>query len=509
MSETDAFVATVRAVDRASAPLKKIGAQLRGLVGIQNQVKEASKGLAESGSRHFDALAQHVKLVSGHVGTLDSKIKKVTGSLTAFLPMLGGMAGVGSLAGIFMLTDKAATGSAKSAADAAKVGISKGQLGGLKYAARMSEVDPDALVPSFERLNKAIAAASAGKNKDVAALFSRLGISLKGADGHIRTVAEVMPQLSDAIKNADGPAERTRIAMALFGKAGADLLPMLMKGSEALKAYAEDGKRLGYEATEVERAALQPFHEQMIRLNAVTGSFSRAVGVKLAPILEPVLHKVTDLIIANKDWMASFAAEKVKAIADALKQIDWNDLIERVKGVVSVFTSFGSSTMGLVSIMGGMALVITSPLIGAIAGLIGILKDLGIILRGLTFLGLGKPDFRRGRRPDRRGRCPRCGSGGSRSKATSPICNGIVASFQSAWQYIEPIVQKIAGAVGAIRNSWAGRHLGLGTDDTSSGPGPRAPAPVSPYQPRQPGPPQYRARRRRRAADRRPGERAG
>ena len=464
MSETDAFVATVRAVDRASAPLKKIGAQLRGLVGIQNRVKEASKGLAESGSRHFDALAQHVKLVSGHVGTLDSKIKKVTGSLTAFLPMLGGMAGVGSLAGIFMLTDKAATGSAKSAADAAKVGISKGQLGGLKYAARMSEVDPDALVPSFERLNKAIAAASAGKNKDVAALFSRLGISLKGADGHIRTVAEVMPQLSDAIKNADGPAERTRIAMALFGKAGADLLPMLMKGSEALKAYAEDGKRLGYEATEVERAALQPFHEQMIRLNAVTGSFSRAVGVKLAPILEPVLHKVTDLIIANKDWMASFAAEKVKAIADALKQIDWNDLIERVKGVVSVFTSFGSSTMGLVSIIGGMALVITSPLIGAIAGLIGILKDLGDDLRGLTLLALANPILA--------AVALIAGAAAALWFWWKPIKGyftdmwaGIVASFQSAWQYIEPIVHAVQRLDGAgIRARLRGREHRRGDD---------------------------------------------
>ena len=482
MAGTDVFNAAIRAIDQASGPIAAVAAKMRGLIGLQHKSTEASKEAAAAGGRSFAALSAHVNLLRGHFGGLNATIGRVRGSLSEFLPMLGALGAGSSLAGMFALVDKTATGAAKGAADAAKIG---GSAGPYKFAAKMTGVDPDAVVPGIEKLEKAMSLAVAGKNKDVAAMFKHLGVSMTDANGKVRSFAEIMPQLADALKNTTDPAMRVRAATALFGKAGVDLIPMLIQGSAALKAYAEEGKKLGYVATDEEKAGLKDYHEQMLRLGAATSGFATAIGSKLAPVLAPVVAKVVELVAANKDWMASYVADKVRELAHWLSMLHLGELIDRVRAVTSVMISFGSTTGGLASIIGGITLVLGSPLIGAVANLLGIFGKLITVLRALALLVWANPIVL--------AVAAVVAAAYLLWKYWEPIKDffadlwkSVVASFQNAWTYIQPIVAKITGAVSAIRNGWVGRQLGL--EEGAPAPA-RAPPPVSPYSPGSPAAP--------------------
>ena len=483
MASTDVFNAAIRAIDQASGPIAAVAAKMRGLIGLQHKSTEVSKEAAAAGSRSFAALSAHVNVLRGHFGGLNATIGKVRGSLSEFLPMLGALGAGSSLAGMFALVDKTATSAAKNAADAAKIG---GSAGPYKFAARMTGVDPDALVPGIEKLEKAMALGVAGKNKNVADLFLHLGIAMKDANGKVRNFAEVMPQLADAFKNTTDPAMRVRMATALFGKAGVDLIPMLEQGSEALRKYAAEGKKLGYVATDEEKAGLKEYHEQMLRLGAATSGFATAIGSKLAPVLAPVVAKVVELVAANKEWMASYVADKVRELAYWLSMLHLGELIDRVRAVTSVMVSFGSTTGGLASIIGGLTLALGSPLLSAVVNLIGIFGKLIKVLRALALLVWANPIVL--------AVAAVVAAAYLIWKYWEPIkeffadlWKGVVASFQNAWTYIQPIVAKIAGAVNSIRNSWVGRQIGLA--DAAS-PGASGPAPpVSPYSPGSPARP--------------------
>lgn len=214
------------------------------------------------------------------------------------------------------------TGFIKSSIDAAdnindlsqKIGVSVENLAGYKLAAEQSGTSLEGMGNAAKFLNKNIA-----ENDP---LLKKLGINATDANG-------AMVQLADVFNRIPDGAQKTAIAMQLMGKSGADMIPLLNGGGEALKGMIEQGQRLNPFTTEMARAADQ-FNDSL----AVLQTQASGPGISLANNLLPALIAITEGFNNAAQSKASFlggAALGVNIFNTAGQQL--KDLREEIKSL--------------------------------------------------------------------------------------------------------------------------------------------------------------------------------
>ena len=140
----------------------------------------------------------------------------------------------------------------KSAIDAAdqlnklsqKIGISVEALSTLRFAAQLSDVSLETLQKGIKGLSQNIAEANTGVG-DGAQVFDALGISVKNADGSMKSTEAVLLQVADVFANLEDGAVKTALAVKVFGKSGMDMIPFLNQGSSGIRALVQEAERLG------------------------------------------------------------------------------------------------------------------------------------------------------------------------------------------------------------------------------------------------------------------------
>ncbi|MBF0417210.1 MAG: hypothetical protein HQL86_03070 [Magnetococcales bacterium] len=95
-------------------------------------------------------------------------------------------------------------------------------------AAKASGTDMDYVAKAMAKLSKSEFDAANG-NERAASIFKQLGVSVKETDGRLRESGDVMRDLSGKLFDLSDGTTRVAVAQELFGKSGADLLPMLQR----------------------------------------------------------------------------------------------------------------------------------------------------------------------------------------------------------------------------------------------------------------------------------------
>src|SRR5690606_5933296 len=106
---------------------------------------------------------------------------------------------------------------------AQSIGVPVEELSKLKNAADLSGVSLESLSKGVARLNRNIVEGAQGLSTPIRA-FEALGISIRNADGSLKTVSQALPEIADKFATMrDGP-EKTALSMQLLGRAGAELI---------------------------------------------------------------------------------------------------------------------------------------------------------------------------------------------------------------------------------------------------------------------------------------------
>lgn len=269
----------------------------------------------------------------------EQAMQKMQASTDAMRSALVGLAsGAASALSVSMFT-----GMIKGAIDAAdhlndlskKTGIAVGTLGGLGFAAGQAGGDLESVTAAAGKLNKSIAEA-AGGNKEFGAAFDALGINIRDASGQLKTADVVMAEVADKFAGyQDGP-EKAAIALRLFGKAGADIIPFLDDGGNSMRDNVEYYKRFSGVTAEV-AAASDQFNDTMGKLNLLSGAFGRT----LAADLLPTLQTLADYMVESKEKSTAFstAASGIATIFETIVVLGAN--------VVFVFKGVGAELGGI------------------------------------------------------------------------------------------------------------------------------------------------------------------
>jgi hypothetical protein len=195
-----------------------------------------------------------------------------------------------------------------------KTGIAADTLGGLGFAAQQSGGDLESFVAGAGKLNKALAEAAAG-NVEVSNAFKALGINVLDSVGNTKLADVALAEIADKFaKLADGP-EKVALAIKLFGKAGADMIPILNEGGASLLANVEYFKR--YSGVTLETAAAaDKFNDTLAKVHLLQQAFAKNLAAELLPILQTLANRFVDA----KEQGDGFAGV-AKKIAGALSGI--------------------------------------------------------------------------------------------------------------------------------------------------------------------------------------------
>ena len=175
-----------------------------------------------------------------------------------------------------------------------RTGVAVEELSRLQYAAKLSDTSTEALGKGIGNLSKLMVGAANG-GAESGKLFERFDISLRNADGTMRSTTEVLYDLADVFAAMpDGP-EKTALAMEFFGKKlGTELIPLLNQGSAGLREMGDEAERLGLVLNAEQAKAAAEFNDNLDRLGQLSKSVAVSIGNALIPALNGMLGKLTD-----------------------------------------------------------------------------------------------------------------------------------------------------------------------------------------------------------------------
>jgi len=261
-----ANVATIeiRAQDKTTTAFRKVNSGLRGL-------------------------DQQINTTKGKMGMLNGGLGKMVG-------LMGGVIGVAAI-----------TGFAKNLLTTAdrlqKVGLQLGlpveKLQAFQFAASQTGINTEAMNSALKKFNINIGKAGEGFGEQVKG-FENLGIAIHDTNGNLRDSPAIFEEVADKIALMESPAQKAEAAVALFGKAGVDLLPLLNLGAGGVRDF---------EKTLVDAGAVigQDAADDISTFNDKIDLLGRTLTANFAPVLVAILPALT-LLADNIDIVAGFVA---------------------------------------------------------------------------------------------------------------------------------------------------------------------------------------------------------
>jgi len=213
----------------------------------------------------------------------------------------GALAGGAAVGGLLAITKGVIDAGDSLAKLSQKTGIAVEDLAKLQYAAGLSGVESEALGKSLNKLAVQVTSAAAGA-PETASTFAALSIDLRNTDKTLKGTADVLGELADKFAAMpDGP-EKAALAIKLFGKAGADMIPLLNGGSAAIKAMGDEVEALGgLMSTQLAKSSEQ-FNDNLDRLKTSASAVGISIANALLPALNDLLQKFIDLKTSKLDW---------------------------------------------------------------------------------------------------------------------------------------------------------------------------------------------------------------
>lgn len=283
------------------------------------------------------------------------KLKKSLGSVSGALDVVKGVAASVGAA----LSVSAFAGWIKGAIDAAdkmdelseRSGVAVKDVAGLQLAFQQSGLSAEALQSNMSRLNKGIA-----EGNDA---FTAMGVSTRNADGSLKSTRQMLGDVADKFANYGDGAGKAALAMEIFGKSGADMLPLLNGGSAALDEFDAMARKLGLtmDAETTKNAAA--FNDTLELLGLGTQGVARQVAAQLLPTLSGLAGQFLESMTSG-DKLTKTA----EFLATGLKSLYVVGL-----GVVEIFSTVGKT-------LGGVAAAIVAAVSGDFQGAGNILREM-------------------------------------------------------------------------------------------------------------------------------------
>lgn len=285
----------------------------------------------------FDKLKQSLSTVSGAMDV----VKGVAASIGV---ALSASAFGGWIKGAIDAADEMGKLSQKS-------GIAVKDVGGLQLAFQQSGLSAEALQANMSRLNKGIA--------DGNDAFAAMGVSTRNADGSLKSTRQMLGEVADKFAGYEDGAAKAALAMEIFGKSGADMLPLLNGGAAALDEFDAMARKLGLTMDEETTKNAEAFNDTLELVSLGSQGVARQIAAQLLPTLSG---------LAGQFLESMTSGDKLTKTAEFLST-GLKGLYVVGLGVVEIFSTVGKT-------LGGVAAAIVAAVSGDFQGAGNILREM-------------------------------------------------------------------------------------------------------------------------------------
>lgn len=324
----------------------------------------------------------NIRRLGNSMQGLEGQIKNTNQAAGLLVMGIKGLAAAAVTGGIVAL--------AKNAIDLAddmrdlsqRTGVSIQTLGQFKIAAELSGSSLEGVAKGLTFLNKNMVAAATG-TEAAAAAFKTIGVATTDAQGNLRTADQVFLDIADRFATLrDGP-EKAALAMKVFGKAGAELIPILNLGSQEIQ-------RFGLNISQDFADKADAFNDQIGIANAQLTNLTIQIGSALLPVFNGLLLTLTQSVAQIGQWIQGIqAAYKENAIFKT--SIDTLVGALLAFATVQVFSAFIAGARAAIVITGSLITALKAlTAANLLAGAAGFLKSKpGLIAALVGGLGVG------------------------------------------------------------------------------------------------------------------------
>jgi len=244
------------------------------------------------------------------------------------------------------------------------------EVSGLRGAMQLAGVSSDDATGALTRFQAQLGR-TAGDASATADMAAKLGTSFTDASGAILPMSQILPGLADKFKDMPNGAEKTALAVDLFGRSGAQLIPFLNKGSDGMAELTQKAKDMGLV---LDDTAMNSFTKSKVAARMFAADIQGlkvTLGGDLLPVVEsvqnvfrsaltPAIEGVTKFLREHRDEFMHVAevieqfAVKVGAIAGPIWATIGNGLMTLFSGAGGAMGGFFQTLMPAFQAVGAM-----------------------------------------------------------------------------------------------------------------------------------------------------------
>jgi hypothetical protein len=252
---------------------------------------------AEIGALHVD--------LSMNAGTFRRASEQVQGSVRnmqksfsdlSAKAVAAGVAVAAAVAGLVMGIKGAVDRADELDELAQKIGITVQALSELAYGSQIAGVPLDKLTAGVTKFSLELQKIAQGDDMSAASrALTAMGVAATTANGALVPTEELLLRVAESFAGMRDGAEKTAIAMNLFGKSGAQIIPFLNAGRAGIEEWRKEADQFNLSIGADAAAAAGSLNEQIDKLIAIGQGFFNVVAQKLTPGLTTLLEKFVNL----------------------------------------------------------------------------------------------------------------------------------------------------------------------------------------------------------------------
>lgn len=253
------------------------------------------------------------------------------------------------------------------------IGIATDALQELQYAGSLADVSAEEMAQSIGILSRKMLEAKQG-SEEAGKAFKGIKFQEKGK---LLATDEVLGNIADKFQQMPDGAEKTAMAMQLFGRAGKQMIPLLNKGSEELEALKQEAKDFGLVLGDDAVNASEELNDNLKRLHMIGQGLLRQVIGPLIPVASELVEKFLEWRKANAKILAQKIDHYMATIVKWTKIVGEDIFVigktlyavAKVVGetLVGAFNNLGSTGKAVFTVIGIAIAAAMSPLTALMA----------------------------------------------------------------------------------------------------------------------------------------------
>lgn len=200
--------------------------------------------------------------------------------------------------------------------------------------------------------------------------LDRLGVSTKDSTGKNRDFYNILLDVADKFKDMPDGAQKTSLAMDLFGRSGTSMIKVLNQGSEGLEKLAEDAEKYGLTLTEGNIGAVSEYIKSQKDLAMTNDSLRIQIATLTIPAMtwwNQTLNDVATALVGTDGPLRDVVAGAVAFGPPIL-------------GAVSGLAAFAGNIASALPLLASLRTAISTPMVMPAIAVAAAIGALGLVI---------------------------------------------------------------------------------------------------------------------------------